>query len=493
MGKRLTSRYVLVVHEVTRSSAVIWIGALLPSLAKPHNWRLVVNKVNSEADRQTETGETVKTIEHLKEQGDVWERPFDLLNKRFYKLENIDGLEPGQDYIVEFQARREKKWELIELAFFTTLPNALPAATKPFTVGIGSCFYTKHDGGRTGQAFEALYRHPKYKPDIKFLTGDQVYLDIGLGWYPLSDDDCQDRIADDYAESWELLRSMLRRGGTWMLADDHEFWNNYPYLEGFNPYLLTLRLDKNFKKRWAAAAKRGVQVVQQIKTIRTFTIGDELSFCVADLRSERTRNGFLPARAFQKLLQWAKALTCPGVLVIAQPLIAGEGDANDKNLPDWKQQYDELIVTLQNGKHDIVVLTGDVHYGRVAQVKIGNSKNKLIEITSSPMSNLSEINGFAASGPDLSEKRFPVVKIADVPGNKINYLGKVSTENNWLDLRFPKERTTEHFMTADFYRENGAVKLKINAWNVRNPSEKEEDNGLPMPIEKFDIKPITLK
>ena len=82
MGKRLTSRYVLVVHEVTTTSVKIWVGALLPSLAKPHNWRLVVRKVNSETDRKNETGEIIKTITHLKEQGDVWERPFDRLDKR---------------------------------------------------------------------------------------------------------------------------------------------------------------------------------------------------------------------------------------------------------------------------------------------------------------------------------------------------------------------------------------------------------------------------
>lgn len=490
MGKRLTSRYALVVHDVTTTTAKIWVGALLPSLAKPHNWRLVVKKVNSDDDRKNETGETVKIIEHLKAQGDVWERPFDRLNKRFYKIEIIDELDPGCDYIVEFQARRENIWELLELSFLTTLPAALPSRhDHPFTVGIGSCFYTKHDGGRAGQAFEALYRNRAFKPHIKFLTGDQVYLDIGLGLYPLNDEDCQDRIADDYSESWELLRSILRRGGTWMLADDHEYWNNYPYLQGFNPYLVTLSLNKDFKKRWEAAAKRGVRVVQQIKTIRTFNIGNDISFCVVDLRSERTKNGFLSDRSFQELLKWVKNLTCPGVLVIPQPLIAGKGNDIDKNLPDWKQ-YDKLITAFQNGNHDIVVLAGDVHYGRVSKVKIGNSGNKLVEIITSPMSNLSELNGFAASIPDVSEEKFPVVPISGVPGNKIDYLGKVTTENKWWDLRFPKERTTEHFMTVDFYRDAKSVKVKVWAWDARNSDKR---TGLPKTIRGFDISPITLK
>lgn len=55
MGKGLTSRYVLVVHEITTTAVKIWFGALLPSLAKPHNWRLLVRKVNSDDDRTNET------------------------------------------------------------------------------------------------------------------------------------------------------------------------------------------------------------------------------------------------------------------------------------------------------------------------------------------------------------------------------------------------------------------------------------------------------
>lgn len=490
MGKGLTSRYVLVVHEITTTAVKIWFGALLPSLAKPHNWRLLVKKVNSDDDRANETGEIVQTITHLKEQGDVWERPFDRLDKRFYKTEIIDGLEPGQDYIIEFESRIEHQWVLLEKSFLTALPEALPVAGKhPFTVGIGSCFYTKHDGGQAGRAFEALYRHPHYKPDIKFLTGDQVYLDIGLGWYPLSEEDCQNRIADDYAESWELMRSILRRGGTWMLADDHEYWNNYPFLQGINPYLTTLQHDNNFRKRWEAATKQGVQIIQQIRTIRVFNIGKDISFCIADLRSERTKNGFMSDASFQELLQWIKQLTCPGVLIIPQPLIAGKGNINDKNLPDW-EQYNALIIALQNGNHDVVVLAGDVHFGRVSQVIIGNSGNKLVEIISSPTSNLSELNGYAASKPDTSRKTFPVTPVPGVTANPITYLGKVTTENKLLDLRFPITRTTEHFMTAGFYRDGKSVKMDIRAWDARRLDQK---SGLPKAIRGFNIDPITLK
>lgn len=487
--ERKTSRYAMAIHEVTTTSAKVWVGALLPSLSKPHNWRLVVKKVVQGFGVEDEIGQEAKIIEHLREDGDVWERPFKNLKKRFYKVEIIDGLEPGQDYVVEFRSRHDQKWELLETAFVSTLPTTLPTASKqPFTVGIGSCFYTKHDGGRAGRAYEALFKSEQYKPNIKFLVGDQVYVDIGLGLYPLDTGDCQDRIADDYAESWELLRSILRRGGTWMLADDHEYWNNYPYLKGFNPYLITLDLSDSFKKRWVNAARMGVEVIQQVQTIRSFDIGSDISFCVADLRSERTKKGFLSSESFELLSAWIENLATPGVLVIPQPLIADKGKKYDFNLPDWPQ-YDEILRLMQDAKHDIVVLTGDVHYGRVSQVQIGNSNNKLVEVITSPISNLSELDGIAASSPKLPNKKFPFVDVPDVPKNNIKYLGKVSTESKWWDLRFPKRRTTEHFMTVDFYRDAAKVKMKIHAWDARNTVRS---TGLPKKIKGFNVRPIEL-
>jgi len=455
MEGRLTSGYTFVIHEVSNTEANFWVGALKPSIAQPHHWRLQV--IDEQGKRKTIAGKG------------EWQRPFDKLKKRFYQVITAKGLKAGNKYTVEFQSRVEGTYRVLETAYFSTLPDSIPDKNNaPFSVGVGSCFYTRHDGGRVGQAYQALYDHPVYSPDIKFLTGDQVYLDIGLGWYPLDDSDVQDRIADDYAEAWELLRSVLRRGGTWMLPDDHEYWNNYPYLYGFNPYLVTLDLDSKFRKRWERASKLGVDIVQQVKPVRTFDIGSDLSFCVADLRTERWDGGFISTENFELICDWAKNLSSPGVLVIPQPLIAKKGDKNDFSLPHWQEQYNTLVQSLVSCDHDIIVLTGDVHYGRIAEVKLGNSKGRLIEVITSPLSNLSELNGIAASTPETKLKNFPVRKITDVPQNKIKYRQTVSVQNKWWDIRYPVKRTTEHFMTLDFQKVNGKLTMKVHAWEVRN-------------------------
>ncbi len=472
---RLTSGFSLVVHEVSAKDVKLWIGALKPSIAKPHLWQLILKDDKG------------KEISKLHYEGGWDKRPFDKLAKRFYQVITLDKLKAGKEYSVDFNARSEKQYKNIETAYFSTLPKKIPDNTKkPFTVATGSCFYPRHDGGQTGQSYQALYENEKLKPDIKFLTGDQVYLDIGMGWYPLNSVDAQDRVADDYAESWDLMRSLLRRGGTWMLPDDHEYWNNYPYLRGFNPYLITLDKNKSFRKRWEHAANQGVFNVQLVKPIRIFDIGKDLSFCVADLRTQRGDNGFIQESHFKQLSDWAKNLKMPGVLVIPQPLIAKAGDKNDYSLPYWKKQYDTLIQDLASCNHDIVVLTGDVHYGRVAEVKLGDSKGRLIEVITSPMSNLSELNGIAAAKPEKNIKKFPPKPIEGIPKRPIKYLRTATTESRWWDLRYPVRRTTEHFMTLEFHKTDGNLQMKVNAWNAR---DRVPATGLP----KRNFRPLTFK
>src|SRR5690606_12737473 len=95
---------------------------------------------------------------------------------------------------------------------------------KPFTIGLGSCFYNHRDGGQVAGAYKALYeRGPEaVRPDITLLAGDQVYLDIGFDSLSLLPREIRNRIADDYALHWQALGSLLGAGATWMLPDDHE-------------------------------------------------------------------------------------------------------------------------------------------------------------------------------------------------------------------------------------------------------------------------------
>ena len=157
MGVRLTSRYTLVVHDVSTDRATLWVGALLPSLGKPKNWRLIITDVVNKTSR-------------IQRFSDGWIRPFKGLNKRFCKVVTVKNLVAGTAYTVEFQARYDNKYKTLEVAYLDTLPNELPGpGKKPFVIGLGSCFYCKHDGGRVGQAYQALYEDKIHLLQIKKL------------------------------------------------------------------------------------------------------------------------------------------------------------------------------------------------------------------------------------------------------------------------------------------------------------------------------------
>ncbi|MDO6563326.1 hypothetical protein Q4488_08010 [Amphritea sp. 1_MG-2023] len=482
-----TGQWSLVVLRVTQKRVKVWAGTLFSTLTMPEHARIeLIDAVDNVS---------VHTI--VKSD---WNRPFSKIRKRFYITAEFSDLQPGCHYKVRFLRRieaihgvREASWQLLRSAQFDTLPSQLPPiGEKPFTIGFGSCFYNHRDGGQAAGAYKALYDRgdPAVKPDITFLTGDQVYLDIGFDSLSFVSSEIRQRVADDYALHWQALGSILNRGATWMLPDDHEYWNDYPFHDSLIPTLLALKIKK-VRNTWSKASTDGVRRVQQSPNIETFTIADKLAFCLADLRSLRHDHGFLPATEFKQLTDWAKALQSPGVLVLPQPLIV-EQNPTERNLLSFKTQYQQLLQALGSSGHDIVLLSGDVHFGRIASVTLGPQGGRLIEVISSPLSNLTGLNGIATATPSFKPTHFPDPALVSMPGwtaKPVHYDHSfaVSTKRGWLLSAYPKSRTREHFMTASFLQaDNGKIRLKVNAWRVR---ERDHDN---LPVRDFEPYEIDL-
>jgi phosphodiesterase/alkaline phosphatase D-like protein len=89
----------------------------------------------------------------------------------------VTGLQSRQTYSFTLQVQGTP----LKTANVTTLPAELPAVgEKPFTVLLGSCFAHHEDRElRVGKAF--FHMPCAATPDIKLLSGDQVYLDSP--WY----------------------------------------------------------------------------------------------------------------------------------------------------------------------------------------------------------------------------------------------------------------------------------------------------------------------
>ena len=471
-----TSQWSLVFHKVSQTSVVLWAGTLFGTLRKPKLARFIVSVDGTE-------------VSHHDIALEQWQRPFNRLKQRFYDTRLVTGLDAGKKYQVDFYQRLEgdehqgkDQWQLLRSGTFSTLPNSLPAnKSKAFTVALSSCFYEHRDSGQAARAFKGLYERgaDAVKPDIKFMVGDQVYLDIGLDSLSPLTNEVRQRVAEDYAKHWQALGSMLARGGAWMLPDDHEFWNDYPFYDSLLPTLFMLKIRK-IRNAWKGASNDGVLNVQQSSKVDTFEIGDDLSFCVADLRSYRSKTQFIDNQGFQQMINWATGLTKPGVLVIPQVLLA-EKNKLERNLLSFKKQYSQLIVAMASTGHDIVVMSGDVHFGRIAQVKMGENGGNLIEVVSSPMSNLTGLNSLASDKAKKTPKQFPdpnEIKIPNIEPQTVQYDKNfnVLTKKGFPLSAYWRERTREHFMTVSFHKNAKSVGMSVQAWRIR----QQDKNRLPV-------------
>lgn len=473
-----TGDWSLIIHRVSTTSAEIWFGTLKATLQMPLKARLVL------------MNETKQEVARFDVSKDHWQRPFSKMNKRFFAVHVFENLTANSQYFLRFDrllpdsaGEFAGQWQDMSSGEFQTLPNSLPSTSNGyFTIGFGACYYSHRDAGGAALAYKALYEngHKDHKPNVTFLTGDQVYLDIGLDSFSFDPREIRERIAGDYEENWRFLGDIFRRGATWMLPDDHEYWNDYPFFDSLIPTLWPLRF-KRVREATKAAATEAVVNIQRSQIVEIIDIGEDLSICLADFRSNRSKDGFIDPDNFQKIVNWARGLVTPGVFVTSQNLMCSP-DKTEKNLTDFSDQYRALISALASSGNDIVSLSGDVHFGRIGIADLGDNGARLIEIVSSPLSNLTGLNGIATSvAHDKPDSFMLDLKIKN-PIYDSRYFVE-SADSDWLS-GYPKSRTKEHFMTVGFSKNmDGDVEILVNAWLIR-----ELNNGIPRSSFKLPFK-----
>jgi hypothetical protein len=155
-------------------------------------------------------------------------------------------------------------------------------------------------------------------------------------------------------------------------------------------------------------------------------------------------------------------------MVVGQPILQTErgwikGTFTDWNLPDFKQ-YDNLVRILTRSQQSIVILTGDVHFARVARARLASGK-ELIEIISSPMALVHEsARGTWSEAPD----RFPPKLGSGLARSDVS-----------TDVRL--KATDAHFLTLEFTRSGPGVKLRLRYWPVLpDASAPSSDFGKPV-------------
>ena len=298
----------------------------------------------------------------------------------------VAGATPGELYEVTLHGRaRPVLWR--------TLPATLPEAGMSFL--IASCFWINDDrDGFYSSAMQELVQ--RERPAFKVLMGDQLYADV-MAPSPL---ELRRGLAEKYERYWgdAAYQELLAACPTLVSCDDHEFWNDFPEPQmqvplsweryaPENAIALTELLDA-----YQSSLNPGARRWCSIKV-------PPVSFFVADTRSQRTRSAdpdasLMLEEQWRDLEQWARELTGPGVLVLPQPLLKAGGSKTDRTLLDFRES-DRLGALFENAlggetadgrPHDIMILTGDIHTGRVSSAQIVGLPGQIHELVASPAS-----------------------------------------------------------------------------------------------------------
>ena len=372
----------------------------------------------------------------------------------------VRKLRPGAKYT----ARAGVGSKGLASAEFRTLPGKL-SSNAPFNVLLASCFHEGRDP--KGTAARVMTSLPaKHRPHIKFLTGDQVYLDMPTKRFVVAKRPAElARLhLNTYRRTWgKGLTAVLRRGLAWCLADDHEFWNNFPQATQYLGNTMTAK----GRARWYSISRDLFDVFQAPAGKRggrpeSFRVG-RLRFLTLDTRYNRGAKRFLLADHFDAIDRWCAALEKRpqlGVLLVSQPLFdrCGAGMKGfDRNLPCFKD-YDRLVKRLAACSRPMLFLSGDVHYGRVAAVLRPDGTAHRAEVLSSPTRHLQGKKSRALAPPPA----FPPSPIAGVTSERVR-LVKTDAGRNALF-------SGDQFATLGFTEHADSINVDVRHWSSHKAS-----------------------
>jgi len=351
-------------------------------------------------------------------------------------------------------------------------PRELPGPDeRPYTVLIGSCYGVHRDAerrlARAAQALEASGA----APDVKFLCGDQVYLDVPTDYaeavHPR--EELEEKFLGKYLATWSDagLLPLLRLGATCFTSDDHEFWNEYPAMRGVRGR--TPAWESIARDLFALFQRRDEPAAFSAGAVSFFTLDSRLDRAEAT-RLDRTEafENFCPPARLEALQRWLDGLTGVGVLVLGETFFGEErtaqmafsralGDLVDRptihgTLQEYSQYHTLAAMLARSGK-TLVLLAGDVHWGRISECCLPNG-TRLLEVVSSPLT-LSDW-GFSRVGRPWTPSPSPF-EAAGLSREVVTHCGPDGE---------PYQPTDDHFCTLEFSQADAGVRLRVRHWRV---------------------------
>jgi hypothetical protein len=165
-------------------------------------------------------------------------------------------------------------------------------------------------------------------------------------------------------------------------SDDHDYWNNAPHWSVTVP----ASLNEHLRTTWWNAAHELYRAFQRRRRSSRF----RSARCRCSSRTPGSRGRATGCRSWTRSVRGAPDVgprsSRTGRAVLGQPIFTAEaglkGYIADWGLPDY-HQYRDLVALLASTPHDIVVLTGDVHFGRVASCTLPGGR-RIVELIASP-------------------------------------------------------------------------------------------------------------
>ncbi len=322
----------------------------------------------------------------------------------------LGGLAADTRYVLRLRPTPESRSEAPVV--LRTLPTSLPGPQEePFVLLLGSCF------DRRGRAASAVGNLPRLLsghrlPHLKLLCGDQIYLDLPvLSVIPRQPAETYRYVLGKYLRNWApggslrqggaLLANgygdLLRHGANLLVSDDHEFWNNYPFAASQVSFTYTSAgrrrladLGSAFVRGFQGSSGRG-DGLRTFKELQIGVAGEPGSLVILGLdgRLERTRELCHWPADLRALCTRIRGLRSPAIVVLSQPLFEPSQSRFrrrwvDSGITDFKD-YDRLVAAIAAAPHDVLILSGDIHNGRISECRLSHAR-RIFEVIASPIS-----------------------------------------------------------------------------------------------------------
>lgn len=369
---------------------------------------------------------------------------------------------PGAAYEVSFPSVGPDPFQ------WRTLPERLrPAAASDgdgaaLTIMVSSCFYRPNDAeGAYAAGLRELCR--RNGVHLKLLVGDQIYQDWPLAM-PLTP--ALAMFTARYETYWgdDPMRAALALTPNLFVSDDHEYWNDYPERQFHLAHTWTAGL----RERYGDMARATYDFYQKAANPAgaTFSIIEvpPLSIFLADSRHDRDpvssiEPHFFGRAQWEAFTEWAAGRDGPAVLVIGQPLFQLPGDWKDHTLANFSADYARLwktLGTILDRGHDVLVLTGDIHWGRYATTETATGA-RLHELVASPASNV-------AQGPFVGSRSGAgaPTKITTPIGQGVRVWSVATTTTD----RVPTNDNNVSLVRFESGT-NGRVRTRASIWRIR--------------------------